>query len=81
MRMFNSRLTRKTLAYSKELVMYCASAAWEDINYNLARPLKTLRLEILNDPRRRWKHRTPATLAPHCKCRCGCWSDEPYLDC
>ena len=63
MRMFNSRLTRKTLAYSKELAMYRASAAWEDINYNLARPLKTLRLEILNDPRRRWKHRTPAMAA------------------
>ena len=63
MRMFNSRLTRKTLAYSKQLAMYRASAVWEDITYNLVRPLKTLRLEILNDPRRRRQPRTPAMVA------------------
>lgn len=63
MRLFNGRLTRKTLAFSKLLEMYRASAAWEDLVYNLARPLKTLRLEVFNDPKRRWKPRTPAMAA------------------
>lgn len=60
MRLFNGRLTRKTLAFSKEVGMYRASAAWEDLVYNLARPLKTLRVEIFGDPKRRWKQRSPA---------------------
>ena len=63
MRLFNGRLTRRTLAFSKELRMYRASAAWEDIVYNFVRPLKTLRLEIFNDPKRRWRPRTPAMAA------------------
>jgi hypothetical protein len=63
MRLFNSRLTRKTLGFSKELEMYRASAAWEDLVYNFVRPLKTLRVEIHNDPKRRWKPRTPAMAA------------------
>jgi len=63
MRLFNGRLTRKTLAFSKLLEMYRASAAWEDLTYNLARPLKTLRLEIFNNPKRRWRPRTPAMAA------------------
>ena len=63
MRHFNSRLARKTLAYSKELDMYHASASWEDLCYNLIRPLKTLRLELSNDPKRRWAPRTPAMAA------------------
>jgi len=63
MRHFNGRLTRKTLAFSKDLAMYKASAAWEDLVYNFARPLKTLRLEIFNDPHRRWLPRTPAMAA------------------
>ena len=62
-RHFNSRLTRKTLAYSKALEMHRAAAAWEDIIYNLIRPLKTLRLECTDDPRRRWIPRTPAVVA------------------
>ena len=62
MRLFNGRLTRKTLAFSKLLEMYCASAAWEDLVYNLARPLKTLRLEV-NAPHRRWQPRSPAMAA------------------
>ncbi len=62
MRMFNGRLTRKTLAFSKQLKMYRASAAWEDLIYNLARPLKTLRLEV-NDSHRRWQPRSPAMAA------------------
>jgi hypothetical protein len=62
-RHFNSRLVRKTLGYSKIVEMYRATAAWEDIVYNLARPLKTLRLEVSNDPTRRWLPRTPAMAA------------------
>ena len=62
MRLFNGRLTRKTLAFSKLLEMYRASATWEDLVYNLARPLKTLRLEV-NDPKHRWQPRTPAMAA------------------
>jgi len=60
MRLFNGRLVRKTLAFSKDVGVYRASAAWEDLVYNLARPLKTLRLEVFGDPNRRWKHRSPA---------------------
>jgi hypothetical protein len=63
MRLFNGRLTRKTLAFSKLLEMYNASAAWEDLVYNLARPLKTLRQAIFNHPQRRWRLRTPAMAA------------------
>ena len=62
MRLFNGRLVRKTLAFSKRLEMYRASAIWEDLVYNLARPLKTLRLEV-NDPHRRWQPRSPAMAA------------------
>ena len=60
MRLFNGRLTRKTLAFSKDLGMYRASAAWEDLVYNLARPVKTLRVEVFGDSKRRWKQRSPA---------------------
>jgi len=63
MRLFNGRLARKTLAFSKLLEMYRASAAWEDLAYNLARPLKTLRRKVFNDPKRRWRPRTPAMAA------------------
>jgi hypothetical protein len=62
MRLFNGRLARKTLAFSKQLDMYRASATWEDLVYNLARPLKTLRLEV-NDAHRRWQPRSPAMAA------------------
>jgi len=63
MRLFNGRLTRRTLAFSKLLEMYRASAVWEDLVYDLARPLKTLRVEVFDDPNRRWKPRTPAMAA------------------
>jgi hypothetical protein len=63
MRLFNGRLTRRTLAFSKLLEMYRASAAWEDLIYNLARPLKTLRVEVFDDPSRRWQSRSPAMAA------------------
>ena len=63
MRLFNGRLSRKTLAFSKDLAMYKASTAWEDLVYNFARPVKTLRLELFDDPRRRWFPRSPAMVA------------------
>ena len=59
MRLSNGRLVRKTLAFSKQVAMYRASAAWEDLVYNLARPLKTLRLPVGGDAKRRWKQRSP----------------------
>jgi hypothetical protein len=62
-RQFNSRLVRKTLGYSKIVEMHRAAAAWEDMVYNLLRRLKTLRLEVFNDPMRRWLPRTPAMAA------------------
>lgn len=63
MRLFNGRLTRKTLAFSKQLDVYRASAAWEDLVYNLARPVKTLRVQLFGDPNRKWKQRSPAMAA------------------
>jgi hypothetical protein len=56
-------LTRKTLAYSKKVEMYRASAAWEDLYYNLAWEHKSLRVEIFGDPQRRWRQRSPAMAA------------------
>lgn len=63
MRHFNGRLVRKSLAFSKQLDMHCAAAAWEDLVYNLARPLKSLRLPETVHPQRRWQQRTPAMAA------------------
>lgn len=63
MRLFNGRLVRKTLGFSKLLEMYRASAAWEDAYYNLVRPHKSLRVEVFSDPSRRWLPRTPAMAA------------------
>jgi hypothetical protein len=63
MRHFNARLTRKTLAFSKKLSLHQAAAALEDAVYNFVRPLKTLRLECLDNPGRRWQPRTPAMVA------------------
>ena len=45
MRTFSSRLTRKSIAFSKEIGMHKACAAIEDMYYNLIRPHKTLRLK------------------------------------
>jgi len=60
MRHCNGRLVRKTLGFSKDKRMYRASAAWEDLVYNLARPHKSLRVEVFDDPTRRWQKRSPA---------------------
>jgi hypothetical protein len=59
MRLFNGRLVRKTLGFSKDKWMYRASAAWEDLVYNLARPHKSLRVRVFDDPQRRWQKRSP----------------------
>lgn len=61
-RQMNGRLVRKTLSFSKLTDMLRASCAWEDIVYNLTRPLKTLRQEV-NEIGRRWRPRTPAMAA------------------
>ncbi|MCB9418293.1 MAG: IS1 family transposase [Ardenticatenaceae bacterium] len=58
-RHFNSRLTRKTLAFSKTIAMHQAAATLEDAYYNLVRPHKTLRQEVVAQGRR-WLPRTPA---------------------
>jgi len=62
-RQFNGRLVRKTLGFSKCLDMHQAAAIWEDVVYNLMRPLKTLRQEIPDDLPRRWLPTTPAMAA------------------
>ena len=62
-RLFNSRLVRKTLGFSKCVEMHRAAAAWEDLVYNLNRPLKTLRRKVQDDSLRRWLPTTPAMAA------------------
>ncbi len=62
-RLFNSRQTRKTLAFSENLANCCAAATWEDISYNLVKPHKSLRLRVRNLPGRKWMSRTPAMAA------------------
>jgi hypothetical protein len=58
----NGRLVRKTLGFSKRLLMLRAASVWEDMVYNFARHVKTLRLEV-NDGTRRWLQRSPAMAA------------------
>lgn len=63
-RHMNGRLVRKTLGYSKELEMLRASSVWEDAVYNLARALKSLRIESSPEAgNQRWKKRSPAMAA------------------
>ncbi len=61
-RHMNGRLVRKGLGFSKKLGAFEASCIWEDLVYNLARPLKTLRLEV-HEEGRRWIPRSPAMAA------------------
>jgi hypothetical protein len=58
----NSRLLRKTLGFSKQVAMLRAASVWEDVVYNLTRPVKTLRLAVVQDGRR-WQPRSPAMTA------------------
>ncbi len=62
-RLFNGRQVRKTLAFSKDLAAYRASAVWEDSYYNLIRPHKGLRLPVQDVPGQKWRCRTPAIAA------------------
>lgn len=62
-RMFSARLTRKTLAFSKQIEFHEAAVIWEDACYNWVRPHKSLRVQVLDDPQRKWTHRTPAMAA------------------
>jgi hypothetical protein len=61
-RLFNGRQVRKTLAFSKHIDLYRASAVWEDMYYNLVRPHKSLRQPVQQD-RHKWQKRTPAMAA------------------
>ena len=58
----NGRLVRKTLGFSKKREMLEAACIWEDVVYNFARHVKTLRLEV-NQDGRRWRYRSPAMAA------------------
>jgi len=62
-RLMNGRLVRKTLGFSKELTMLQAACIWEDLVYNLARSVKTLRLSVPPQTGYRWHHRSPAMAA------------------
>ncbi len=62
-RLFNGRQVRKTLAFSKNIQAYRASAIWEDCYYNLIRPHKSLRLPVQDGSLRKWAPRTPAMAA------------------
>jgi hypothetical protein len=62
-RLFSARLTRRSLAFSKDVELHKAAVTWEDAYYNWIRPHKSLRVEIPDDPRRKWTLRTPAMAA------------------
>jgi len=62
-RLFNARLTRKTLAFSKNITCHEAAVSWEDAYYNLMRPHKGLRLRNVDESQSKWKPRTPAMVA------------------
>ena len=74
-RLMNGRLVRKTLGFSKKLDMLIASCVWEDMVYNFARHVKTLRTEV-DEPHRRWQPRTPAMAAGLVDCK---WEIEDLL--
>ena len=66
MRKQNSRLVRRSLCFSKSLLMHRAAACWEDVYYNLCHAVETLRVEINPEAgrfERRWQARTPAMAA------------------
>lgn len=62
-RLFSARLTRNTLAFSKDLDLHLAAVTWEDAHYNWVRSHKSLRAEVINDPKRKWTPCTPALAA------------------
>lgn len=76
-RHMNGRLVRKTLGFSKRRAMLEAACVWEDVVYNFARHVKTLRLEV-NDGHRRWLQRSPAMAADITN---HIWDIEELLTC
>lgn len=62
-RIFNARLNRKTLAFSKEIHAHSDAVTWEDAYYNWVRPHKRLRLELQDVLARKWLLRSPAMAA------------------
>jgi hypothetical protein len=62
-RLFNSRQTRKTLAFSKSIDAYRAAATWEDAYYNLVKPHKSLRQPVQDALPQKWSPCTPAMAA------------------
>jgi hypothetical protein len=62
-RLFNARLTRKTLAFSKCVELHEAAVIWEDAYYNWIRPHKSLRMEAHEHLRQKWLLRTPGMAA------------------
>lgn len=58
----NGRLVRRTLSFSKKREMLEWACAWEDLVYNFAHPVKTLRMGA-PEGRRKWQRRTPAMAA------------------
>lgn len=58
----NGRLVRKTLSFSKRREMLEWACAWEDLVYNFAHPVKTLRRRARGG-RRKWQPQTPAMAA------------------
>jgi len=63
MRTFSSRLSRKSIAFSKEICIHNSCAVIEDMYYNLIRPHKTLRRKNKAGGVRKWIQRTPAMAA------------------
>lgn len=61
-RHMTGRLVRKTLGFAKKRDMLQAACIWEDVVYNFARHVKTLRLEVA-DGYHRWRYRSPAMAA------------------
>jgi len=62
-RLFNGRLTRKTLAFSKNLEAHRAAVVWEDAYYNFVRPHKSLREVAPEGSSAKWMPHTPAMVA------------------
>ena len=53
---------RQSSEIGKQRDMLYAACVWEDVVYNFAHHVKTLRLEV-NEGRRRWARRSPAMAA------------------
>ncbi len=62
-RLVTGRQVRKTLAFSKNIDDYRASAMWEDTYYTLIRPHKSVRRLVLKARPQKWLPQTPAMTA------------------